>query len=605
MIPNRKAFFFVAVMFLTTVAVAQPTQGDSWEEVKSGKRGTVAVHWYESEPFIFRSSNGLEGIEFDLMQEFSKFLKRKYDVNLRISWREAESFGDTYARIRDDRHDGTFAVSAFSVTPERQKDVGFSPPYMSDISVLITSKGIPIVQTREEFNAVFSKLTAITIEETTYEEDIKRLKREGNLPFKTQYIPSSENILEQIESRDSSFGFIDLPVYMMMFSDNPSVNVKRQNMFPVKRTGYAIIYPHSSDWAAPMDEFFQQPEFPKMLEDIIGRYIDIELYHFIESLAIESNDLVVLLTKEKEIQYEDLLGKADQIVKESRMRNFLIALVGLTLISMGVITVLYNKRSQQKRKIEMQQNSIALKNEQLEKRNHHLVILDEEKNNLIKILAHDLRTPINHVQGLAQVFLLSNEGLPPDQKMLIERINQAAIRLNTMISNILDIDSIENNRVKILMDEVDLAPLLNMIVKSFEKEAARKDIRISFVASKKDGKMRGDTLFLTQIFENLLTNAIKFSPKGKRVEVNITEHQDVLRVSIKDSGPGLTEEDKQLLFRKFQRLSAKPTDGEHSTGLGLFIVKKYVELMKGKVWSESEPGLGATFTVEFPRYRGN
>jgi signal transduction histidine kinase len=270
-----------------------------------------------------------------------------------------------------------------------------------------------------------------------------------------------------------------------------------------------------------------------------------------------------------------------------------------------VITVLYNKRSQQKRKIEMQQNSIELKNEQLEKRNHHLVILDEEKNNLIKILAHDLRTPINHVQGLAQVFLLSNAGLPEDQKMLIERINQAAIRLNTMISNILDIDSIENNRIKILTEEVALAPLIAQVVRSFEKEAAKKEINLTFFTSTNDSRIAGDPLFLTQVFENLLTNAIKFSAKGKRVEVGLIDHQHALRITVKDSGPGLTEEDKQFLFRKFQRLSAKPTDGEHSTGLGLFIVKKYVDLMKGKVWSESEFGSGATFIVEFPRFGVN
>lgn len=588
--------------FTSSMAMAQPSPGDSWQQVKSSKHGVVTVHWYESEPFIFRATEGLKGIEYDLMMEFSKFLKERHGVDLQIVWKEAKSFGDAYARIRDDHQDGTFAVSAFSVTPERQKDVSFAPPYMSDISVLITSKGIPIVQTREEFNTVFSKLHAVTIHETTYEDDIKRLKAEGNLPFKTQYIPSSENILKHIESRDSAFGFIDLPVYMMMFADNPSVNVKRQNMFPVKRTGYAIIYPRESDWRVPMEEFFQQRGFDKVLERIIGTYIDLELYHFIESLAIESNDMVVLLTKEKEIQYKDLMGKADQIMKESRMRNFLIALVGLTLMSMGVITVLYTKRSQQKRKIEMQQNSIELKNEQLEKRNHHLVILDEEKNNLIKILAHDLRTPINHVQGLAQVFLLSNEGLAEDQKMIIERINQAAIRLNTMISNILDIDSIENNRVKILTDNVALTPLLAQVVKSFEKEASRKEINLTFSALKGDARIKGDPLFLTQVFENLITNAIKFSSKGKQVEVGIGEHQGRWRISIKDSGPGLTDEDKQLLFRKFQRLSAKPTDGEHSTGLGLFIVKKYVELMQGTVWCESESGLGATFIVEFPQF---
>jgi signal transduction histidine kinase len=83
----------------------------------------------------------------------------------------------------------------------------------------------------------------------------------------------------------------------------------------------------------------------------------------------------------------------------------------------------------------------------------------------------------------------------------------------------------------------------------------------------------------------------------------VSEERDRVRVEVRDSGPGLTEEDMSLLFKKFQRLSAKPTDGENSTGLGLSIVKKYVELMGGRVWCVSEYGDGANFIVEFEKSR--
>ncbi len=540
----------------------------------------------------------MQGIEAEILNGFKKYLKRMYRIDLMIVWKEARDFGDIYATIRDKKLDATIGASAFSVTPERQQYVGFSPPYMSDISVLISSKNIPIAQSMEEFSRVFSRLTAVTIRETTYEQDLLKLKNAANLSFGIQYIPSSQNILHTIEKMDSAFGFIDLPVYMMIFNDNPSVGVKRQNLFPVKRQGYSFIYPPSSDWASPFEEYYYDENFKTELERIIARYIDIELYHFIESLAIQSNDPVVLLTKEKEIQDRDLLGKSQLILQQIRARNFLIVFAAMILVFLIIIIILYRKRMEQKQKIEAQGKSIESKNEQLEKRNHHLMTLDEEKNNLIKILAHDMRTPINHVQGLAQVFLLSNEGLPEDQKMIIQNITDASIRLNRMITNILDIDAIENDRVKIFMDDVRINPLIQQVIKTFHGQAQKKNLHISFTSSVENVLVKGDPLFLIQIFENLLSNAIKFSENGKTIEVIVTGSGEKVSISMKDQGPGLTEEDFHELFKKFKRLSAKPTAGENSTGLGLSIVKKYVELMGGRVWCESKPNQGAAFTVE-------
>lgn len=576
----------------------QSILADSWQTVKANKRGTVTMYWYESQPFIFRSATGMGGIEYELVEDFRKFLKSDYGIELRVVWKEGRSFGDTYETVRNASLPGVFGVSAFSITPERLRDVAFSKSYMSDISVMITSKNIPIVQSREEFNRVFTKLTAVTIKATTYEQDILKLKREGDVDFDIEYIPSSRNILRAVEERDSAFGFIDLPVYMQMFANEPSVDVKRQNLFPVKRQGHGLIFSKDSDWQEPLDAYFASAQFNVQLEEIIGHYIDIELYHFIESLAIESTDMVVLLTKEKEIQYNDLIGKAEQIEKDARARTVLIMLVSVTLVSLGIIGTMYRKRNQQKEQIERQRQSIELKKEQLEKRNHHLVTLDEEKNNLIKILAHDLRTPINHVQGLAQIFLLSNSNLKEEDRLIIQKISDASVRLNKMITNILDIDSIENNRVKIFMDRISPGPILAQVVKSFDKQAARKEISIRF-DQLCECEIEGDALFLIQVFENLISNALKFSGKGKSVDVSMEERGDTVVIAIRDQGPGLTEEDKGLLFKKFQRLSAKPTDGENSTGLGLSIVKKYVELMRGTVWCESEGGKGATFLLEF------
>jgi signal transduction histidine kinase/ABC-type amino acid transport substrate-binding protein len=572
--------------------------GNSWAETKASKKGTIIAYWHESRPFIFKQAGKMAGIEFELMENFQQFLKDEYNVSLEVTWKEAPSFAETYASIRDKQDKGIFGVSAFSITPERKEHVRFSAPYMSDICVLITSNNVPVVQSEAEFREVFSKLTAVTIKQTTYEQDLLRLREEGNLDFKLQYIPSRQNILRTIEQMDDAFGFIDLPVYMMIFSDDPSVKVKRQNIYPKKREGYALIHPINSDWSEPLSAFFASDNFHQNLEKIIGRHIDIELYHFIESLASES-DPIVLLTKEKEIQTRDLMGKMKQIEEEEQARRILIALVIISFSFLVIIIVLYRKRSQQKQKIEAQRENIELKNQQLEKRNEHLVALDEEKNNLIKILAHDLRTPINHVQGLAQVFMLTNPDLPDSQRVIIQEITDASLRLNKMITNILDIDAIENGRARIFIDDLMFPPIVQQVVKSFEKQAARKGIQLDFKCQDEKVMMKGDPLFLMQIIENLVSNAIKFSPGGSIVAIQLSNVDQQVHLSVKDSGPGLTAEDHQLLFQKFQRLSARPTAGESSTGLGLSIVKKYVESMGGKVRCESEAGKGATFIVTF------
>jgi signal transduction histidine kinase len=593
----------VAVLTFLTFSHGSKGQGDpSWTQVSEQKKGTITAYWYESKPFMYRDPRGkMAGIEFDLLEGFRKFLKQRRNIDLTINYTEGQSFRDTYTSIRDRHADVTLGVSAFSITDKREKEVDFTPAYMSDISVLITSDNIPILTSKAEFNLLLPKLTAITIEGTTYEQELIRLKTQGNLPFPIRYIPSSDNIMITISKTDSTFGFIDLPVYMMLFNDDPSIAVKRQNLFPIKRDGYAIIFPERSDWAIPLGEYFNNEKFQADLEKIISRYIDIELYHLMEGVAQSAdNEEVMLLRKEKEIQYKDLLGKTDQIIKETRMRNFLVVLVSVSMVFLVIIISLYRKQNEQNEKIETQRKSIEQKSTLLEQRNNHLIALDEEKNNLIKILAHDLRTPINHIQGMAQIMLLENDSLPGDQKNLVQQITDSSIRINKMITHLLDIDALENNRVKALLDNVDIAGLLTKVVGSFDKTASHKNISLVCTSVAQPVYIHGDAIFLFEIFENLISNALKFSERGKMVSISLEAKETAVVIRVKDEGPGLTEEDRQLLFRKFQRLSARPTAGEGSIGLGLSIVKKYVEMMEGKVWCESTAGQGATFLVEFP-----
>jgi signal transduction histidine kinase len=112
--------------------------------------------------------------------------------------------------------------------------------------------------------------------------------------------------------------------------------------------------------------------------------------------------------------------------------------------------------------------------------------------------------------------------------------------------------------------------------------------------------VEGDEARLRDSIDNLVTNAIKYSPPGKPILIAVRRQNDQVTVSVTDEGPGLTPEDRSKLFRKFQRLSPQPTAGESSTGLGLSVTKEIIEMHGGTIRVESEPGKGSTFTIELP-----
>lgn len=600
----------LVLLSCAATAVGQSAAGKlTWAEALKTKKATLYIYWYESRPFIYQNENGeMEGIEQEILTGFKDYVREKYRVDLTLQWKETQNFENTYLTVCNEKLPGAFGVSAFSITQKRKERVKFTLPYMPDISVLISSKNIPIVQNGEEFDKIFSGLEAITIKGTTYEEDLHKLKAERGIDFKMRYVPSYQNILATISGSESAFGVIDLPTYMVDLNKNAGMSVNRQNIVPFKRDGLAFITPLNSDWSEPVNEYLRGGKFQLTIDPIMGKYLDHSVYNFMEDLANAADNEVMLLTFEKEIQHRDQQGKSEQILRESIFRNILTASITVVLIFLVIIFLLYRKQNKinrqltsQKQEIEQQRISIERQNLQLEKRNDQLSHLNEEKNNLIKILAHDLRTPINQVQGLAQLLLLENPSLPTDQKESINRIIDSSARLNTMIGKILDVDAIEGNRVNLQIETIDLNALTKRTVSSFERSAAKKDIQLTFTAAAAPALVRADMLYLTEIIENLVSNAIKFSELNRRVSVALGTYDQNVQLKVQDEGPGLTEDDKQKIFQKFQRLSAQPTAGEHSTGLGLSIVKKYTELMNGRIWFETTTGSGTSFFLEFPK----
>jgi signal transduction histidine kinase len=241
----------------------------------------------------------------------------------------------------------------------------------------------------------------------------------------------------------------------------------------------------------------------------------------------------------------------------------------------------------------------------LNEKNEQLVRLNQDKNEFLGIAAHDLKNPLSAIKGLAEEIEEHHAEMSANEvREYAADIRQASEKMFTLITTLLDVNAIESEKLKLNFMFVDIATVAEWVCKNYFKQAQVKAMQIHFHPPTAPCLAYVDENIMQQIFDNLISNAVKYSPPGKQIDVHVMlegDKKDKIRCKICDQGPGLNASDKQKLFGKFNRLSAKPTGGEHSTGLGLFIVKKLVQAMQGEVWCESEVGQGAVFIVEFPQ----
>lgn len=221
--------------------------------------------------------------------------------------------------------------------------------------------------------------------------------------------------------------------------------------------------------------------------------------------------------------------------------------------------------------------------------------LNNDKDGMMGMLAHDLRNPLN-------VMSLSCGLLHPtaEQTPTVEMIQRNVDRMAQLIGKVLSSDAIESGKFQAVATHFSLAETAGEVVTGFRPAAAAKGITLELLNHAGDARIRADSTAANQIAENLISNALKFTPRGGSVVVSIDRHAGRLQLSVRDTGPGIRAEEKGRLFQKFSRLSAKPTADEPTHGLGLSIVKKLADAIGAGVDVESKPGEGATFRVSFP-----
>ncbi len=225
---------------------------------------------------------------------------------------------------------------------------------------------------------------------------------------------------------------------------------------------------------------------------------------------------------------------------------------------------------------------------------------NKEKNELLGLTAHDLKNPINSISMLSKVLRDTNELSSEEIKEYSGDIASTAERMLSLIKELLDFNAIEEGRIKIKPEELELNEILSDVVNFYQNNAKSKNITLKTDFPNQTIYVKTDRNAIAQILDNLISNAVKYTLPGKKVFISLKKSNNIATIEIKDEGPGFTDEDMKKIYQKFSKLSAKPTAGEHSTGLGLSIVKKYADLICAELKLESEAGKGSTFFISLP-----
>jgi signal transduction histidine kinase len=225
---------------------------------------------------------------------------------------------------------------------------------------------------------------------------------------------------------------------------------------------------------------------------------------------------------------------------------------------------------------------------------------DEIKSTFVSVISHELKTPVSLIQGYAETLLRKDAHWDPRTRQeSLQVILEEADRLNHLIDNLLDASRLEAGRLPLEMEQVALDALARRVAERFRTQTDIHDIAIDFPSD--FATVRGDPRRLEQVLNNLLSNAIKYSPQGGRIEVSGRYNPDEVIVTVTDQGVGIPFEEQPRVFERFFRGSRERHQSTPGAGLGLYLAKSIVEAQGGRIWVDSVPGEGASFSFSVPR----
>jgi len=236
---------------------------------------------------------------------------------------------------------------------------------------------------------------------------------------------------------------------------------------------------------------------------------------------------------------------------------------------------------------------IADKSAQLEAASRH-------KSEFLANMSHELRTPLNAIIGFSEVLSDRMFGeLNDKQEEYLKDIYASGQHLLSLINDILDLSKVEAGRMELELADFSLPAAIDNALTLVRERASRHGITLGQSIDDRVGVIRGDERKVKQVLLNLLSNALKFTPEGGRIDVRTTMNDGMAEIAVTDTGVGIAPEDQEAIFEEFRQVGTADKKVE-GTGLGLTLCRKFIELHGGRIWVKSEVGQGSTFTFTIP-----
>lgn len=357
-------------------------------------------------------------------------------------------------------------------------------------------------------------------------------------------------------------------------------------------------------------EIYKRKKDVARAQEYLSRYTALDEAFQRQNLTSQVEKLSFQLEIERKEKENDLLKanqlKNEALISKQHSQNILLVIVVVSFAALAIMLWSSWRRRKsisellavQNQQINFQRDEISRQNDNLSRRNQDLSILNNEKDTLMNIVAHDLKAPLNRISGLTQLMEMEG-GIPSHQLDYMKRLKESTRAGLEMITDLLDVNALEEARSNPQYSTFRLSEYLKDRIRMFQVAAEAKQTKLSLDCNF-TGEVSSDPDFLNRILDNLISNAIKFSPKLSNVQITGDRQDGHIIISVKDQGPGFSNEDKRMMFQKFKKLSARPTGGESSNGLGLAIVKILVERLAGEITLISTPGRGSEFIIRIP-----
>jgi signal transduction histidine kinase len=253
-------------------------------------------------------------------------------------------------------------------------------------------------------------------------------------------------------------------------------------------------------------------------------------------------------------------------------------------------------------KVKERTATLAQRNAELDRANTELRALDEMKSDFVSLVSHELRAPLTALNGGLELALQSSENLPPRSRAILEIMTDESNRLTNFVQTILDVSRLDAGKLAIMFGPVAIRPLIEQAAAIVLASSKRK---VEWQIMPDLPPIWGDETYLEQVIRNLISNADKYSPAGKPLQLCASQQADLIRIGIKDYGPGISPEMSDRIFNRFSRLESKESSPA-GWGLGLYLGKKLIEAQNGKIgfvspiWKNAAMSSGTEFYILMP-----